>query len=134
MGSIRKGEDFLLLQGIELVSWDFDGTLYDHQPFRRRLLLLWLKNIHKASTWRQARLISNFHRWVASCHHNGGEFTHSYEPSLRALVESAEQHWFPMALRHTPKKVGALKWLEIIKDKGIPQYVVSDFESYFFTE
>ena len=108
-----------LLEGIEIVTWDVDGTLYDHKAFRRKLYWMWFLRIYSSKTRAQVKAIANFHKWVAQCHKNSGDFVSSYDQSLRQFVGDAENHWFPKAMKKTKPKAGAIEY-RAFQGKKIP--------------
>lgn len=111
-----------VFDGIRLVSWDVDGTLYSERVLR---LALWrrvlsLRNLSEVSGLRATLREVNRQR--------GGDARVQSEHALtNAMRLAAQEEFLAEFLKRIPPRVEAVRLLEQAKAAGIPQVVLSDF-------
>ncbi len=116
------------LAGVEVVSWDLDGTLYDLERMKREVRRLALRRLARAQWLRTARagaLLLRHHLIMRRVRLAGGDFERPH-PGLDALSQVMEE-WYTPAIAAVGVPPGVLAALDAVAARGLRQVVVSDY-------
>lgn len=124
----------LNLDGVELVSWDVDGTLYDMPRVKRaviRAALLGLFSVRVVRNVREMRMLGRFRKAMARVRSSGGVLGADGIPANRDAILAAEERWYGPAIGKVGLQPGVLELIEHFQTAGLRQIVVSDYRSEY---
>lgn len=113
------------LQGISLVSWDVDGTLYDLEALKRALVWDCVRRTFKQpSVWRELRDLQRYFHFVDS--KRGASLAPDWQ---RGQEQRAARHvaWVERMITKLPARNDAVALIEQATTAGITQVALSDF-------
>ena len=116
-------------RGVDLVSWDLDGTLYDSDAFwsafRRRVR----SGLSFGSFWRTVRelwLLRQYRRWIAKKRRNGGTLGPMPSKFRGEAAERVLDSWISGSIADAGAAVGLVDLMKALSERGIRQIVVTD--------
>ena len=115
--------------GVELVSWDLDGTLYDNDAFWTAFHCRVRSRLRFGQFWRTIQelwLLHRFRRWVAYERRRGG----CLGPKPAALnSDSADvilDSWITGCIADAGRSDGVVDVMNALSSRGIRQVIVTD--------
>jgi FMN phosphatase YigB (HAD superfamily) len=120
------------LEGIEVVSWDVDGTLYDMADVRARVGRAIRRSMLSlrapAAAWELMRL-QHFRSEMQRVRRRGGDLRRSRHTVARPQRLRIEERWYLPSLRELGPRQGVVQALDQVAAAGVRQVVVSDYVS-----
>lgn len=116
-----------LLQGIEVVSWDVDGTLYELPAMKSRLRRLALRRglLHPLRVARELSRLIGMKRAMERVREAGGDLRRLALPE-RVQLAALEERWYVEAIRDVGPRPGVVALLDELRGRGLRLIVVSD--------
>lgn len=124
----------LNLDGIKLISWDLDGTLYDMSQVKREVThaaLLGLLSPRLVRNVRELRMLSRFRKRMGHVRYAGGVLGPDGIPANREDIYAAEERWYGPAIGKVGLRPGVLDLIDHFEASGRPQILVSDYRSEY---
>jgi len=126
------------LAGLEVVSWDVDGTLYSlprlvrevKRLARRRLLSLRFA----PALWQLSRLRGFLKAMERVRRQQGGVLRPEDRVPDRDVLLRLEEHWYGPGLEEVGPWDGVVDLLDLFEAQGLRQVVVSDYEAGYKLE
>lgn len=117
------------LEGVEVVSWDVDGTLYELPPMiaglRRAALRQALR--HPLRVAREQRWLARLRASMEAVRRAGGDLAALGPlPRPRAELAALEDRWYGEAIRRAGPRAGVRDALDALAAGGVRLVVVSD--------
>lgn len=122
------------LEGIRLVSWDLDGTLYSRNQLAFKLWGMVLDAALDGRAREAGKEMGEIRRfWNAVKTQRNFDSTHRVHmsPEYRAYVLALEKRWLGQALMRIQASKSALRVLDRLRDRGMRQIVLSDFIGHY---
>ncbi|MHC4830421.1 MAG: HAD family hydrolase [Planctomycetota bacterium] len=125
------------LTGVEVVSWDVDGTLYDLPAMRRRLrqrAMRALLSPRFVTAFRELGQLRRFHRDVQRERERGGDLT-GFEPETAPdQRRDVHRRWLGPAIRDVGLREGVTELMALFDEQGLRQVASTDFYADFKLE
>lgn len=124
-------------QGIRVVSWDVDGTLYPLGSFKRKLVWMLVRRIPRlgfAHFWSTLRDIQKLHDWIDRQRAEGGARVDRAGWEQRNDVFMREKALFAEILPKLKLRRGVRELLDHFRATGVIQVTLSDLEAAYKVE
>ncbi len=117
-----------LLEGVEAVSFDVDGTLYELPRLRAAIRRLALARLLGAplATPRELRRLARLRRAMEATRAAGGDLAALTLPEPRDALAALEERWYVAALRRCGPRPGVREALDALAARGVRRVVLSD--------
>ena len=125
------------LLGVEVVSWDVDGTLYELpamvRALRRAALGQALRRPLRVA--REQRWLARLRRAMEVVRRGGGDLARLGPlPRARAELATLEERWYGAAIAAAGPRPGVVDALEALRARGVRQVVVTDHPAAYKLE
>jgi FMN phosphatase YigB (HAD superfamily) len=121
------------LDGLEVVSWDVDGTLYSLPRLRRTIAYEVLRGVPRLRTLRDMRELMRLQRWrrrMEAARHAGGQLVlDGAAQQEREVVRALERRWYAGLIGRIGARPAALELIAAFAARGLRQVVVSDYDA-----
>lgn len=122
------------LEGIRLVSWDLDGTLYSRNRLAFKLWTMGFDAVldgRSREAFKEMGEIRRFWGAVKAQRTQDPARRVRMSPEYRAYVLALEKRWLGQCLMRMQVSRPALRVLEALRDQGMRQIVLSDFIGHY---
>jgi len=127
-----RTEGLLDLTGIEVVSWDVDGTLYTMHHLSKAMRGIWIGRLLEGRLLQDIydlMQLWQFRREMTRVRASGGEIDVAGLRAIQGKDIEAEMRWYGQAIESIGPRAGVVETIDRIAGAGVRQIVVSDYRS-----
>jgi FMN phosphatase YigB (HAD superfamily) len=120
------------IKEIKLVTWDVDGTLYSLRRMKCYVLAKYLRETIKGNrslAHRELTVLRRYGQMIDRRRAEGGTIGNLRDEVDLDALEHAARHWYVDSIARVGPRTGIKRLLLMLRDRGIPQIVFSDYEA-----